>query len=485
MIIFSTEFPVSPVRDRSAFLAQVISWLRGTKYSKVLDDPGDTELTGDAVHLHAANGEELLLREYCPNEVLEAIGFRHDYPDDEGRLWRTEAVLRRAAGAGGQDLIRLRTHCVALKTAAQLSTPRKPYLIKALIQDHWGGKDAEFEVSDKPHWLQDGSDDAVQLAYSATIGDASFCLPVVYISAIRAQRWVLSQDQIRKLAFDLGGIAHVVVEPSRVFSIHLRGLSSGKNAYGGTIGIILPSQGIVRRLFKNLRYQTSEDVAAGVRDAAMSIRSQMPAEGWDWTELQEQALRRQREKERSRLSFDDTEALYQEEIKNLQDRLRQLEQQLAAQSSDYRTRSDDDVLPDYLIQKIGPEVYSGEFSDRLRLAAKHCCLRAEQIGLDSRSVHVLTKLVEQLPLSAGLAELKEDLKRATKDPKRIATEVIEVMRQHGYREKADNKHIRLEALEGYTGLESITLSKTPSDHRGLINQRKQIERTLGLNILDV
>jgi len=209
----------------------------------------------------------------------------------------------------------------------------------------------------------------------------------------------------------------------------------------------------------------------------------MAADGWDWTELQEQALRRQRERDRNRLSTSETEELYRQEIANLQDRIRQLESQIAARPPEQAAESEDEFLPEPLSKKFGLEIYQGEFSDRLRLAARECSSRAEQIGLDRRSKVVLEAIAARLPPSPALQELLEDLERATKDPKRVASALTALLIRSGYREKGDNKHIRLEAKPGYEGLDALTLPKTPSEHRGLVNLRKQVERTLGISKL--
>jgi len=482
MTTLATEFPVNPISDRGAFVAQVIGWLRGASYSTVLDEPRDAELGGDAAHIRAPNGEELRLRELGSDGVLEAMGFRHEFPDKEGRLWRTEAVLRRSISGNGQDLVRIRTECVARRPGVRLEFPRKPYLVKMILQDGWGGKDGELSVSDRPLWVTD-DEAGLKTAKAVTIGEASRYLPVIYVSAMGASNWLLSPDQTNKLAFDVGGIAHVVVEPNRAFSFRLRDLTDGQNVYGGTLGIALPGRGIVRRYYLGFRFPDVEDLLAIVRQVSVSIRTHMPAEGWDWTELQEQALRQQRERDRNRLSNADIERLYEEEIANLQDRIRQLEGQIAARSPEEESDSDDRLLPAFLVNKLGPEIYPGEFSDRLRLAAKECGSRAEQIGLDRRSKFVLDAIAARLPRSPALSELLEDLQRATKDPKRVASELTKLLLRHGYREKADNKHIRLEAKKEYDGLDAITIPKTPSDHRGLKNLSKQVERTLGISKL--
>ncbi len=316
-----------------------------------------------------------------------------------------------------------------------------------------------------------------------TLGDAAKWLPTVYVSATGNSSWLLSRREIEKLAYDLGGIAHVVVEPARTFSFALREATEARNAYGGTLGVSIPGQGIARRYYLGWQIQSGEELAVAVKSAASALRSLMPAFGWDWTELQEQALRAQRERDKNRLTTAESEQLYVEEIENLQDRVRQLEQQLSAASPDNLGTDEGEFSADNLVRRVGPEVYSGEISDRLRLAAKTTLSVADQIGLDTRSKAVLQRVVDRLPVSPALEELSQDLARATKDPKRVAGELISLLRRHGYSEKADNKHIRLQATNGYDGLDSITLPKTPSEHKGLRNLHKQIERTLGINKL--
>jgi hypothetical protein len=482
MILFATEFPVKPLSDRGAFVAQVISWLKGTSYSTVFDNPESVDLAGDAPLIYSSSGEELRLREFKNNGNLEAIGFRHDFPDGQGRLWRTEAVLRRSVSSDLQDLIRLRTQCIAREAGAHLDPPRKPYLIKSLLNDHWGGTDGELSVSDQPIWL-DKDSAALKTAHAITLGQASYYLPIVYVSAIGPSKWVLSQDQIIKLAYDLGGIAHVAVEPYRAFSFQLRDLSDGENVYGGTIGIAIPSRGIVRRFFLGLRLNDANDLQEAVRSNAIAIRSQMPADGWDWTELQEQALRYQRERDQKRLNEDEIVSLYQEEVENLKDRIGQLEAQIAARAPEEAAEFDEGLLPPDFVKRLAPEIYPGEYSDRMRLAVRLCVIHAEKIGLDLRSKSALETISPHLPLSAELSGLKDSLKRATKESKRVASELTRLLARHGYREKSDNRHIRLQAKEGYLGLENLTLPKTPSDGRGLINLRKQIEHALGLERL--
>ena len=482
MIPFSTEFPVIPSDNRAAFVAEVVAWIRGMRHQTILSKDSEAELDGANVHVRSNSGEELRMRELRTGDGWTAIGIRHDLPDDLGRSWRTECVLRRSAADGGQDLVRLRTQCIATTPGARLDTPRKPYLIKALLKSGWGGTDQGMGVSDQPVWLE-GTDAGIATAKSVTLGEAAKWLPTVYVSATGNGSWLLSRQEIEKLAYDLGGIAHVVVEPDRAFSFDLRDSTEARNAYGGTVGLSVPAQGIARRYYLGWQIQNGDELATAVRSAASALRSQMPAFGWDWTELQEQALRAQRERDRNRLTAAENEKLYLDEIENLQDRVRQLEQQLSASPDASLGTDEAEFSSDNLVQRIGPEVYSGEISDRLRFAAKTTLSAAEQIGLDARTKAILQRVIDRLPESPALAELSQDLARATKDPKRVASELTALLARHGYSEKSDNRHIRLEANKGYDGLDSITLPKTPSENRGLKNLRKQIERTLGITKL--
>lgn len=482
----STEFPVKAKKGRTDFVAAVVVWLQGTKYSTVLTPDFVQELDGENAHLIAPSGEELRLRELRDEDGWSAIGFRHDFPDDEGRLWRTECVLKRRAPSNGEHLVRLRTQCLVKSSGARLETPNKPYLIKALLMNGWGGTDATLAVSDQPVWLND-ADEGLTTARAVTVGRAARWLPTIYISATGKRTWLLSQRRIKKLAYDLGGIAHVVVEPDRVFSFKLRDATKGRNAYGGTVALSLPGQGIVRRFFLGWQIQDQRKLMAAVKMAATNLHGQMPASGWDWTELQEQAMRKQREAYKGALSADESEALFDDAMKQIDDlkaENRQLREQLRAHMESAKVGAHEgEFLNESLARVLGPEVYNGEISDRIRFAAKTTLSTASQSGLEERSKAILRRVVDRLPVSPALAELSHELARATKDPKGVSGRLVSILGRHGYSQKSDNKHVRLHAKKNYDGLEPITLPKTPSDSRGLTNLRKQIERTLGITRL--
>lgn len=148
MRLFSTEFPVRRIPSRAEFVAQIIGWLRGAEYSSVFDSSSSTELEDDYSVIRSDNGEELIFREIPGEGTFSSIGFRHDYRDKDDRLWRTEAVVRRQSET--EDFIRLRTLCLPLRPDAQIDFPKKPYLLKAMLQENLGGLDKQIPVSDRP-----------------------------------------------------------------------------------------------------------------------------------------------------------------------------------------------------------------------------------------------------------------------------------------------------------------------------------------------
>ncbi|WP_152927757.1 hypothetical protein [Komagataeibacter europaeus] len=186
---------------------------------------------------------------------------------------------------------------------------------------------------------------------------------------------------------------------------------------------------------------------------------------------------------KNRLSTSEIEQVYQEEIKNLQEKIQELNQQIFLYSDNDFDPDEDSLASDSLIKLIGPEIYVGEISDRLRFSAKTTLSYSEQIGLDKRTEVILKRITNILPVSSALSELLQDISRATKDSKHLVKEVATLLSRHGYQKKSDNKHVKFEPIKGFDGLGNIIVSKTPSENRGLKNMKSTIEKTLGLSKL--
>ena len=90
-----------------------------------------------------------------------------------------------------------------------------------------------------------------------------------------------------RLAYDVGGMAIVLVEPSREFSNKLRSSSGGANPYGGTIGVILPEFGLVRKFYLGGNYDTQRKLSEAIKSfLVFSISNRRSEKSIDFAGLQ-------------------------------------------------------------------------------------------------------------------------------------------------------------------------------------------------------
>lgn len=481
MAVFATEFPVKNTITNAQFLSEIYAWLRGSEHSSVLSeaDLGDSDLT--YAQLDSPSGEQLIIR-VLEDGLVAAIGFRHDLPDNTGRIWRTESVLKHSPDNQTNAFVRFRTQCISRIPNVKTDTPKKPYIIKSIIRENWSDYDGDLLPSDQAIYIED-NDSGINIGAKITKGESTRHLPIIYVSALAKSEWIIPRTSIDRLAYELGGVAHIVVEPSRSFSFSLRDATLGRNVYGGALGLVAPTQGILKRYMLGQDYDNVHSLIQNVRAVTCVVRSELPSVSWDWLDLQEASLRDQRRKEKNRLSEDERDTLFNEELKSKDERIIELERQLNERPNSLIVPSDESHVPASLFAKIGTEIYEGEFLDRIRYSVKQCLSRGDTDGLDSRSAAVFSDFLRFTSYSPNVSELREDLKRASRDPKKAASELRALLSRHGYTTKSDNKHIRLEAKAKMAGLGPITLAKTPSDMRGLENSRKQIEKVLGISRL--
>ncbi len=360
-------------------------------------------------------------------------------------------------------------------------TPKRTHLLRSLIDNQRVRADGPLHIRTTSHDLAEAVAD-LDLASRIAQGTSGAELPVLYLSRRDDGTLALSETAVTKLALDLCGVTHVVVEPSRGFSFDIREKSGGRNVYGGTLGLSLPGRGFVRRLYLGPALPDEAALSETARRTAVDLRTAMPtALGWDWHDLQDEILREQRARDRNRLSGAEKEALWQAEVQSLEEKNRELQAQVDALRAAERDQEQEEpptALPDLDFA----EAYPGEIRDRLRAAAQLIQEVGPNRGWDARSLSLFGVLASW-SASPGLTELREELKRATNDSKKAADAVERLLLRHGYGFKSDNGHPRLAALDGFSGLQAVTLSKSPSDYRAGENLRGQVEAAMGLKLL--
>ncbi len=224
---FATEFAVSHQINKATFTAEVTGWLDGMEASMVLASSAKADLDEDNPVLQAENGEELRMLVLQGSDRPDALGFIHRIPDQEGRIWQTEAVWKRLETQ--EAVLRVRGQCLAADSLPFLPVPNKPFFIKAILQEGWARADGLLDVDERPHALPD-NDDGLELAQAIIRGQASNRLPIVYVSVTDEDSPAIDSRNLERLAFALGGVAHVVVEPSRSFSFDLANRLNARTA---------------------------------------------------------------------------------------------------------------------------------------------------------------------------------------------------------------------------------------------------------------
>ncbi len=475
MSIFATEIPVSPSIDRDRFAAQAIVWVKGMPTSTLFEKEAQIERFEGEATFDAPTGEKLTLRE-CPLDPGFCIGARHEIPDDEGRVWRSEVIL---TSRPHQSWLRARTQCILAKATARLQLPRKPYFLKIALADGWPATDGDMHVSSVPKLLKI---DEVDLASNCVLGKFDTSLPVVYVSRPGAGERGLSQAKIDNLAFRLGGVAHVVVEPSREFSKRLQANSSGRNPYGGAIGVCIPGVGVSRRFMLGRSLSSEEDLIQAIQDFAVTyLANRIPKHSLEWQDLLEDYGRRLRS-----LATSSTEELEiwnqlrneensekDEQIKLLKEQISSLQLNTVSQSVNDRPY----LLPPIISDQIGREIYEDEFSDRILFVLRS--LNASKIEIDPRTRYVIGRVGTLVRFSGGAAKLEERIKAAGRDSSRADERLGEILTELGFDCRTRGGHPVYTPLE-LPGVGTQTLSSSSSDQRAGRNAAQHIIRDLAI-----
>ena len=480
MSMFATEFSVKKDVSFDAFRECAIEWIRGIRKSTVLKSGAEREFFDDDAKLEAPNGELYVMKQSVQTGV-SGIGFKHDLPDAD-RIWRTECVLTRRARRGTS--VRIRSQCLATAPNIPVMAPKKPFLIKMMLKQKWGGEDSFLRVADTPHRI---SPKDMKNLKSVILGTHSCILPVVYVSVGDDGKPLLDTC---KLAFNLGGLAHVVVEPSREFSFRMTKATSQKNPYGGTIGVSMPGKGIVRVFYKGPALSTSLAVATAIEKfviRALAIRSAVF--GWEWHDLQEQHANTLKTKMRDlqaktsgqeRKEVDEYVEAFDAQISSKNEEIARLEATIDDLTQDLAGREfpGGEILSQKLLQSAGRELYPGEFADRVLLAMRtYVCSH----DVDQRTAAVLKELVAHVQFTGQAKNLARRIQRACGDPAKMPGLLDNLLTgEFSFTKRSDGKHMNYFPPADLPGLDKVTVAKSPSDRRAGKNQASELLRNFGL-----
>lgn len=466
MLSFTTEFPVQSKHGSAEFLNAIRDWRLGSPHTRFTAD--DLLLSGDQDEWFIEKGNERIDFLRIIGEDEDAASVRH-VSNDGDLEWSTEIVFSKKL----QDSwVGIRVSCESSHPARQVPNAKKPVIVRTLLDTLGGAADGELTVSRHPHKI--GSND-IGLAARLISGDARCHLPVVYVSCRFNGGYAI--DPLR-LADKLAGMAHVVIEPNRPFSLRLKIEVSSENVYGGAIGIYWPDGGGRRALFMSHEYDSAEEMTAAIAlEIRTALTNRRPLVRCTRPAIQESVSRKTFNALKSAGSNQVEKYIeeFDKEIKAKDEKLAYADREIDRLRAEIRKYETQRSLGSGLLLKTGSEqdLYTSEILDVVLISLKDAMSRAHN---DSRKFHILNDLVSANTIR-GEADSKRDIiKDLLREYRSMDSRIKKNLEDIGFDVQEDGKHCKL-VFQG-DGRYTFSLPKTGSDHRGGLNAASDISKKL-------
>lgn len=467
MLSFATEIPVKHRYRKEDFLSTIRDWILGSPHTRLASD----HLEGFATEPEARFqlGLESIETMTAISEDEEATGVRYGKREQD-LVWITTAVFSRRSA---DSWVGIRVSCESQHPAAQLPAGKKPVLVRLLLDTLGGARDGPLDVGDAALRLEDND---IGLAARLISGRSGCRLPIVYISAGFHGRYLVDPD---RLAHDLAGVAHVVVEPNRPFSLRLKIEVDSENVYGGTVGVYWPEGGGRRSFFIGQGCDSGGDVARAVlEEVRTALTNRWPLDRCTWAHVQERASRQaiqslqaagSQEIKKYIETFDKEHAARKEQIDDANREITRLRGELqihrarfeAGTGSLLRAGAEQDLYPNEVLAIV---------RDAIRDAESHAVK-------DSRRQHVLSAVLQANPAPDDIAgTMREELKQLLRGARGLDPRSRRGLEEMGFSITEEGKHYKLTFRDDdrYT----FAFPKSGSDHRGGLNAAKDIARLL-------
>jgi hypothetical protein len=469
MLVFASEFPANSTTTLADLFRVCHKWLTGSPHYGLESLPAPSVPHDEIVDV-STNGHGVWFG--AATDGARALGgTRHIWVEDEKREWVTEIV---AVEGDSGIWVSVNVFCNLLIAGSSRPSTNKPYVIKQLFAELGGGLDSTLQVQDSPHFLKP-SDGA--LAAKIVTGQSPNHLPVVYVSADFDGRPFVDA---KKLARRLSGMAHVLVEPDRRFSIGLARQVDAQNAYGGAVAVHWPrsNDNAIRLLPRD--FESSSDIESEleqiVRSAWLFIKT---SRGGTWASLREAVSARkiQSLRESGTASVDEFAREFDEETAALRDQLARanatvMHLQHTLQQAQAKASSSKDG---FLRRGKEQEFYPGEIMDAILATLEE---DFGSLSPDSRRSILVRDILEAN--KAARTDTPQNIERMIKDclstASKITANEVHLLRQAGFEVTDGGKHYKAVFAEDQRF--KFSVHKTPSDHRSGKNLASEMIKQL-------
>ncbi|MBL8465068.1 MAG: hypothetical protein JNL37_09490 [Thauera sp.] len=466
MANFSTEFPIDTKNSVEDVVRLACKWVTGSPHTRIPSTAFD-ELPLDLEQRYS-NGPEEVTTAIAKNADYDIGGLRH-VRTENGLEWVTSIVSLKTPE---RHMLSLQVSCEALSTAVRLPPPKKPYFIRQALTELGGGMDGEIPVTDKPFRL--GEDEA-GIAAALMMGVANNKLPIVYVSAGFDGTHLINPDELAKF---VSGMAHVVVEPSRIFSFKVKTLTNSGNVFGGTIGVYWPESNARNAYFIDDETPNPRAIQIEIaKDIRLALSNRRTRTNCTWAHLKESISRKRYDLLKSQGStalqeyieaFDADQAA--KDVK-----LADAEQEISRLNAELRRVTSSSQSSNRGLVNAGKEqdLYEHEIADIIVEALREALRAARE---NSRRHHVLTDLLAANKSSDTRQKLEEEIKSLFKTYRDMDARTRSTLARMGFELSEDGKHYK--AVFQGDGRYTFTLPKTSSDHRAGRNTASDINNVL-------
>ena len=466
MLSFATEFSVQHRHQTPAFIKALRKWLLGSPHTAFSStDVAEFGRDGD---WGAAKATERVETTSLATTEGDTVAMRYVRSDSELE-WSTTVVFSRTPA---DTWVGIRVFCESHHPAVRLPPAKKPVLVRTILGELGGGPDGALQVGDSPLRLHDVD---VALAGNLIRAEAGTRLPIVYVSAGFLGKYLVDA---RKLAYDLCGMAHVVLEPNRPFSVRLRIDVAAQNVYGGTVGVYWPEGTGRRSFFLGSEFESSSELERAIVDEVRSaLANRRPLERCTWSSARQLASRQAQEALLAAGSRDlaGYAELAKQELQEIQSKFDAADREVRRLQSEIRRYEARLSAGTGVTLKTGPEqdLFAGEIADVLLEALSDASSR---LTPDSRRAHVLSAVLAANAQGGEAGRMREALKALLRGSKSLDAKLRRGLEDLGFSIEDGGKHnkIRFRGDDRYI----FVLPKSGSDHRGGLNAANDISRLL-------
>lgn len=466
MLAFATEFPVDATRTSIDFLLAVRQWLLGSPHTAF--EESDLSEIETRTEFSARKSNELIetLKYEATGSGTAAVRYTKL---DRGLEWVSTIVFSRSQPT---SWIGLRTSCESQHPSARLPVARKPVFVQTFLTRLGGGSDGEIKVQPVPLRLANSD---IPLAARCMSGRAGCRLPLVYVSARFQGGHTVN---VESLAEALAGMAHVLVEPNRAFSVRLMSEVSSQNVYGGAIGVYWPEGGGRRSFFLHHESESPLEMErAVVEEVRSALANRRPLPRVTWPAVQELISRRTYNtlREQGSTEVQKYAEEFDKELKSKQEEIEDAEREISRLEAELRKYQAQNPMQSGLALQTAPEqdLYAGELLGVVRDALADAVTRVTE---DSRRQHILNSIVRANPPTGEAEAMRNRLKTLLRDFRSMDAKVRSALQDMGFEISEEGKHFKIvfQGDDRYT----FTMPKSGSDHRGGLNLASDIARLL-------